>query len=219
MPSPRDLTEFAEATAKIHCDKLWYKYYPQTDAYVFGRIWFLRHPEYTHFVILPDDLIITEDNFTTLKEDAEKYDVVSGWCRNTIRLMENWVGEPETEDDAASNISTTTLPPDPPNSGTYDKYNFESLKTIQSLLDSGQRFVKVKFSGFVLPFIPRKVLELIPFRSSYGCCVDSCFSLDLYHNKIDQYCDLQVRTVHINASDLHYLEVGKKEAEVIFEKG
>lgn len=132
--------------------------------------------------------------------------------------MDNWTGPPEREEDADSNISTSSLPPDPPGTGTYYDYHFESIKTIQTMLDSGQRYLKVKFSGFPLVFISRRVLEVIPFRSSSGCCVDSCFSLDLDKKGIEQYSDLEVRSVHINSSELRDLKTGIEEPDIIFEK-
>lgn len=205
IPSPRDLPEFIEAAAKIKYDKLWLKYYNEDDAYRLGRYWFSEHPEYTHFVILPDDLIVKNEDIEQLMEDAAHYDVVSGWCRNTIRLKSTWQGPPETEDNADSCISIESLPPNPPKSGTYEQFHFLSLKNIKNM----KSIVPVKFSCFALIFIPRKIIYQIPFRTSDGCCVDSCFSLDLWNNNIRQYCDLAVRTVHIS-NTYSKIKVGKE---------
>jgi len=217
VPSPRDLPEFLEATAKINCDKLWLKYHPQEEAYVIAREWFLTNKQYTHLVILPDDLIITQDDFDTLCEDAKKFDVVSGWCRNTMRLVENYTGVPETEETADSNISITTLPADPPYTSTYESYHLTSIKEIKEKISYGITFVKVKFSGFPLQFISRKIVEQVPFRSSVGCCMDSCFALDLHSRGINQYANLKVRTTHIQTK-IAELKVNREKPDMIFEK-
>lgn len=214
VPSPRDLPVFEEAIDKLKFDKLLVKYYPEIVAYTIGSSWFLNHKEYSHFVVLPDDLIVTETDLNHLLYGDIAYcdDVISGWCRNTVRLKDDWKGPPETEETAASNISFI-LPPNPPISGTYEQYNFISLRYIG---DSKDNIIQVKHSGFGPMIIPRQVIERIPFRSS-GCCVDSHFALDLDSEGIPQYCDLRVRTTHINSSDPEKLLTGKKEPTIIFE--
>jgi hypothetical protein len=216
IPSPRDRPEFLEATAKINCDKLWIKYYNQDDAYRIAREWFLTNKQYTHLVILPDDLIVTQNDFDVLCEDANNFNVVSGWCRNTIRLIEDWKGPPETEETADSNISINSLPPDPPYTSTYNRYHFTSIKEIQEKISYGITFVRVKFSGFPLQFISRVVVEQVPFRTSEGCCVDSCFALDLASAGIKQFVNLLVRTTHIQTKNSE-LKVNKEKPDIIFE--
>src|SRR6266540_3850211 len=80
---PREIPEFLEATNKLKIDKLWMKYFPQEEAYVTARFWFLEHKEYTHFVILPDDLIVKQEHLDMLSNSFEQYKIKSGWCNNT----------------------------------------------------------------------------------------------------------------------------------------
>jgi hypothetical protein len=216
VPSPRDIPEFLEATAKIECDKLWLKYYNEDDAYRMAREWFLKNEQYTHLVILPDDLIITQSNFDTLLDDAEYYEVVSGWCRNTIRLRDDWKGPPETEEQADSSFSTS-LPPDPPYTGTYDKFDFVSVDTVMKMRAFGMYYIKVKFSGFPLVFLSRYIVKAVPFRTSQGCCVDSCLALDLHKAGLNQWVDLSVRTTHIQ-THFSILKVNKEKPDMYFEK-
>jgi len=214
IPSPRDLEEFKEATSKLKYDKIWLKYYNEDDAYRLGRDWFLQHPQYTHFIILPDDLIVTQKDLFNLVVDTDiSKGIVSGWCRNTIRKNIYWKGEPETEDMADSCISIECLPPDPPNQGTYDKYHFMSLKSIREAMYQGFTHIPVKYAGFPPTIIPRDIVNKIPFRTSSGCCTDSCFSLDLAKNKIDQICDLRVRTYHFDDT-YDKIKVGKEVPEL-----
>ena len=216
IPSPRDLEEFKEATSKIKGDKLWLKYHNEDDAYRLGRDWFLQHTQYTHFVILPDDLIVTQEHFDRLSEDAKEYDVISGWCRNTIRKNKYWKGDAEREDEADSCISIKSLPPDPPYQGIYEQFHFLSLKDIELFVNHGATVRFVKYAGFPPTFIARKIVEKVPFRTSYGCCTDSCFSLDLAKHKITQYCDLRVRTRHFDDT-YDKIKVGKEVPEIRLE--
>jgi hypothetical protein len=216
IPSPRDLPEFNEATAKLPYDKLWSKYYNEDDAYRNGRAWFLEHQEYTHFLILPDDLIVRDDDIRMLSRISESF-VMSGWCRNTIRKNLYWKGAPETEAMADSCISIECLPPDPPYQGTYDKFQFMSVKSIRAAVEHGFTAIEVKYAGFPPTVIPRRVVEKIPFRTSYGCCTDSCFALDLAANNIKQYCDLRIRTFHFDDT-YDKVQVGKKEPKMYLEK-
>ena len=78
IPSPRNLPKFNECISKVKkYDKLWVKYWEQTQAYMIARDWFLNE-DYTHLVIFPDDMIGYEAQIDTLLE--HDLDVVSGWC-------------------------------------------------------------------------------------------------------------------------------------------
>lgn len=215
IPSPRDIPEFNDAVSKIKYDKLWIKYYPQEEAYNRARDWFLDHKQFSHLCILPDDLLMTQEDFDILFKDAQQYDVISGWCRNTIKQTSWYVGPPETEETAASNVSFI-LPPDPPMLGDYNGYQFITLNDIGIMTDNVD-IVKIKFAGFPPTVISRKVVEQIPFRTSAGCCSDSCFCLDIAEKGIDHYCDLRVRTTHMNASEPTNLLVDKKPRNILFE--
>lgn len=80
IPSPRDIPEFIEATVKIDDDKLWVKYYDEYTAYKYIRQFFLKHKEYTHLCLLPDDLIVRVEQYEKLKEQVHlcSYPVFSG---------------------------------------------------------------------------------------------------------------------------------------------
>jgi hypothetical protein len=209
---PREIPVFLNTVSKIKVDKLYVKFHAEEEAYRKARDWFLSH-DYTHFIILPDDLLITQADLDQLVEDAKSYDVISGYCRNTIRQRHDWRGEPETEETADTNVSFS-LPPDPPHLGTYERFKFISMKEIQN---QARPIIRVMFAGFPLTCISKEVLTIVPFRSDGGCCVDSCFSLDLSKVNIPQYCDTRVATIHMNASHPDNLLVGKRKPEIIFE--
>jgi hypothetical protein len=206
LPSPRDMPEVKEAVNKLNIDKLWIKYFPQEEAYNIARHLFLDDPEYdyTHLIIHPDDMIAQQKDIDNLVKDCTNLPeiVVSGYCNCTA-------GTTDWED---SNISTV-LPPDPPFYGLYDSFHFTKLADLKKIKDI---MIEIKFTGFALTAIPRKIVQEIPFRTSDGCCVDSCFSLDLDKKGIKQYLDTRVFTTHIRTKK-EILLVGKKEPQIIHE--
>jgi hypothetical protein len=201
---PRDLSEFLESQRHIKIDKLWINYYPQTEAFKIARDECLK-TDYTHFLFIVDDNIITQNGIDLLLEDSKQYDVIGGWmnCDTTTH-----------KDDA--NISLS-LPPNPPNRGRYEDYHLMTIKQIEGLLATNNNLITISYQGFALCLIKRKILELIPFRDSHGCCPDSLFALDLHEAVIKQYCDLRVRCKHLKVDDkpqTELLQVGKKPAYI-----
>jgi hypothetical protein len=206
IPSPRDIKEFNEATAKLELDKLWLKYYPQEEAYVKARNWFLEDNKYTHMIILPDDLIVTQHCLDLLIEGAEHHKVISGWCPNTV----------QDDGKTDSNFSIGHLPPDPPNRTLYYQLHFESLQFIERLIRNSAPIIPVAHQGFAPTVLPKEILKRIPFRTSAGCCVDSCLSIDLANAEITQFVDLRAKSRHIKTNP-DILRVGKAKSEMIFE--
>jgi len=208
IPSPRNLEEFNKSVEKIEYDKLWVKYYPQELAYVNARSWFLNRPEYTHLVILPDDLIATQKDIDTLLDPCPA--VISGWCNIDNSSMSH-----------LSNISDKT-PPDPGvKLPDFDDYGFLTIEQIAEL-KTFFRLIKVGFGGFAPAVISRRVVEKIPFRESGGCCIDNTFAIDLEKAGIANWVDLEVRTHHLKTDNTMNwygnILTGKEAPFVRFEK-
>jgi len=221
IPSPREIPVFVNTIREIKgYDKLFVRYYPELEAYEKASEWFLQETsgKYTHFAICPDDLLFKQEDIDLLKQDIEEnqYDVIQGYCKNTIRQRYDWTGRAETVDNADSNLSWV-LPPNPPVNGTYDQFQFLSMKFLDKYKEDFGPMIKVKFAGFPLTILSRKVIETIPFRRIH-CCIDSFLAFDLAEKGIDQYADLRVRIVHIEASDPAKILVGKRTPTVEFER-
>jgi len=200
---PRDLPEFLESQKNIRIDKLWINYYPQTEAFEVAREEALK-TDYTHFFFIVDDNIITQNNIEMLRYDSVQYDIISGWMNA------------DTTDHKHQSQISMTLPPDPPYSGTHDGYNFMTIKQVERESETNN-IIQVKHQGFALTLMTREILEKIGFRDSKGCCIDSCFSLDLHDAGIKQYVDLRVRIKHLKENDKkqkELLQVNKKPKEV-----
>ena len=183
----------------------------QDDAYKTGRDFFLKHydEDYTHFIIVPDDLIVTEEQIESLFKCCTER-VISGWC------VHGKTYEPRVGLD--TNISFHLFKGEP-NQGKYEDYQHVTVAEAEKLVANDDALQEVGFSGFAPTIIPRWVLEKISFRSSAGCCVDSCFAQDLEKEGIPQFVDFRVKTVELKRADLDiWGHLGKKEPQVIFEK-
>lgn len=89
IPSPRNDPEFAERVAKLPHDKFWIKYHSyDLKPYQKARDFFLKHKQYSHFAICPDDLMVTEDGVVKLWKLAQKLDVIMGTCNVDMTDMD-----------------------------------------------------------------------------------------------------------------------------------
>jgi len=197
------IPQFLESVKHLEIDKLWINFYPQAEAYSLARDEFLKRKEYTHFVMLIDDLLVKQLDIDFLLADNK--DVISGWCNNNT-----------TTHSADSSISFI-LPPDPPSSGTYEGYEFVPIKQIEHMTG----IMSVKHQATALTILTRKIIEKVPFRHSGGCCIDSCLSIDLDKAGIKQYVDMLVRTQHLKVNDAMQAKISlvdKLPREIKFER-
>lgn len=206
--SAREIKDFYDATSKLKVDKLWIKNYSQLIAYPLARNEFLKekYKDYTHFVILADDLIVTPEDLNILTEECDNYDVISGWCNL-------WRHGPYSH---LSNLSYE-LPPDPPAGGTTESYNFFPIDYVLWLRDWPTTIMRIKHQGTALTFLKREVLEDIELKTDLGCCPDAMLSLSLAKIQIPQYVDLRVRMLHLKDSANPVNNVGKLPAEIVYE--
>lgn len=201
--SARDVPDFHKAAARIDEDKLWIKYYKTPDAYPIALEQFLKRPEYTHLVILPDDLIVTQDTINILKDDITKndeetYPVISGWCNA-------YITEPRCQDTDFSQ----SLPPVPSSEMKYDDYKFVKIAWVEDYLtyNAGRvPIIQVMHQGNALTFLSRKLIvrkqiKLGVVPPPLNCCADSSLSLQLHEKGIKQYVDLRARSLHLKEND------------------
>jgi hypothetical protein len=87
LPSPRDIPEVKSAVDEClgGLDKVWFKYWPQsTEPYRHIRDYFLKRTQYTHLIILPDDLVVNAIGVSrlllTAYAEPDKYTVLMGNC-------------------------------------------------------------------------------------------------------------------------------------------
>jgi len=90
IPSPRDIPEVKDAIVRYlqKFDKIWFKYWNQSDEpYKYIKRYFLKSwkKEYTHLIILPDDLVVNEVGVSRLVNkilsNQDRYKVLMGNCK------------------------------------------------------------------------------------------------------------------------------------------
>jgi len=228
--SPRDLPEVQKCFDNLkQVDKLWIKYYNDVEAHKIAIEWVALHPEYTHIILISDDVYVSEDALNLLLDDICTYDfpAISG-CSNmcntykTGRLMCSYC-EKQIEHPTINVI----IEPFP----YLDKFGVRS-KCIylgampenyafltSSFREKNQRIFQCFFQGHSLCAIRRDIFE------KHGCksyimpdlnSDDFAFAVDLAEDCIPQFTDLRVYIPH-DARFHKNLFVGKKGPILIFE--
>jgi len=185
MPSPRDIPRVKQAWSKLDYDKLIIKYKPQVEAYAEARKFFLKHTEYTHFVICADDLVIEPCQLGVLLEDAEFMDVVDGLCNIDESQPDTYAIQPE-----GCNISGEK--PD----CSYGAWYMKDKKPILPKI----RYLKVGHSGAACRVINRETFEKLSFTGgnpTKNGWYDFQMSKDLKELDIPIIVDLEVKMWHM----------------------
>lgn len=144
-PSPRDIPEFIEAIKKINHDKFIIKYLGYEDnPYPQARKFFLKHTEYTHFAICPDDLIVTPEGVEQLVKDAENMDFIAGMCNVDLTDLDMLA-------------MTYNLPSRKRIGRTFVWYRKDDLKYKE------QKIIPVGWCGTPFAIFSRKIMEQLEF--------------------------------------------------------
>lgn len=187
IPSPRNIQVVKEALDEIKdYDKLWMKEnFNELEAYQVLRNYFLENKEYTHLVIMPDDLFLNLDAFYKLIHDLQKrdYPVLSGICNLTCEKFNSY---------------NTDIVVDYNHQAGREWLMMNEIPNVEHYpqTDKHKGIKKVAFAGFPLTFIRRDIVEKIPFNSR-GLGIDSHFSVDCLREKVDQYVDFDARSIHL----------------------
>jgi hypothetical protein len=191
-------------------DVLYLEYFDHGEAHLKAREYFLKHEEYTHFVYLPDDVVITPSHVELLMEDIKQLGdncVVCGYSNVDFST-------PSVNISFRDLRKVTVM--------FREQYQHPSLYDILSDKFS-YPFVKVTFQGNTLTIIPRKIVEKLSFKP-YKTEVDtvlgkmmirgSMYDLQMCNElldlRVDIYCDLRLLIMHFG-NTLRLINVrGKK---------
>jgi len=184
IPSPRDDPEFEECVAKLPHDKIWFKYHPYyKEPYNKARAFFLAHPEYSHFAICPDDLMVTPEGVEKLWKEAQTRDVIMGICN--VGVTE------ETKDILAHTKNLPSLERD------GRKYEFYRKNEVDGSI------IKVKWCGTPFAIFTRRTIKKFGFNgdrafdsNGWGFSFDVGIAHDLHKRKIPLYVDTSVYFHH-----------------------
>jgi hypothetical protein len=149
-PSPRDIPAVLELWETLQYDHLVEKYMRPLAAYQAGRQYFLEHKEYTHLVVCPDDLEVTETVLNMLVSDimVHNYPVIAGMCN-----MDE--GQPELYNIQAKGISYKDNKPP----AFKDSWIRRGKLPAEPIFEVG-------FAGFGCEFIERSVMEKVSFTGA-----------------------------------------------------
>lgn len=207
-PSPRNIPEVFDALKKTGYDRLYSKFFTEEIAYNLGRDFFLKHEEYTHFVICPDDLLVEKKHICALIKNLEKndYDIHAGVCNVDNHKFKDCLCIAENLPHPVYMLKAST-------DGTEPKLNLIGWRCYQWYLadhDFGDEPIRsVYFSGFAAQFISRKVMETIKFEDDShvnrtpnitGGSLDVIFSNKMFQLNIPQMVDTRIRMKHLRNS-------------------
>lgn len=189
-PSPRNIPAVLELWEGLKYDHLIEKYRQPLTAYQNAKRLFLEH-DYTHLVVCPDDLEVTNQAIEQLIEDVKTYDypVISGMCN----VDES---QPTTYNIQRVGCDYTVNHPAVHKGAWYEIGDLPN-----------EDIFEVGFSGFPCEMIARDVMEQVSFKGSSN---DNSSNMDwqftgecnklgikimvdkrvnLYHRRMEQYAE------------------------------
>lgn len=222
-PSPRDIDQVTKCHQQIPFDRVYAKYFVEREAYWHLRNFFLQHPEYTHMIIIPDDLVFTPQDVKSLYHDLREYDypILSGICNVDL-------GEYKDKWSITQNLPHPVRPlkkcDDPTRKRAwlgwrwYAWFDDDTIKAEQQRQKS--EIIRVPHSGFALQCIRRDVVEAIEFTTDgpdNGLANVETSSVDvMYSNScaiagIAIMVDPRIRMLHLRESGPVEITLGEPE--------
>ena len=215
--SPREIRKFKSAIDTInHIDKFWIRNHIKTEALPLAQKTFLENKQYTHFIPLPDDLVVPKSKINRLIEDYLTHikdiqnTVVCGFCNvDTMALQYH------------AAISFTRVSTE----RKGRQYNFETLRKIRQQRKVSN-FIKVGWAGLPLMIIPRYIMERVTLRNDSptgkdetGCCYDVMFCHDAQELGFNILCDTRVELNHLKYTNeaITTLHLKHKKKETYWE--
>jgi hypothetical protein len=213
------IKEANEAFSKIeYVDKLYLKYFDKPSVLKETQKFFSEHKEYTHMIIVVDDVECPINSVYVLMRTLLEHDLpilcgcfnfcntglvkwYCAWCEgNEPHKLLNVSFEPidfEPKLDADSRINA---------------FHFVA----EEWRVKNQIIKKVWFQGFPLTIIRRDIYEKIGFR--FDGSTDVPFAVDCAKEGIPQFCDFSLKLKHHARPTDRDLMVGKLPSEIVFEK-
>jgi hypothetical protein len=201
-------------------DRLEVENYTHEEAHQIARDFFISHPEYTHFIFLPEDVLIMPDMVARLMDDIAEtgFPVISGYCN--IGFGNDRVNVTQRD---LRNVSVFT----------QEQYGFPSLKQFLRC-DIGNPYVRVFFQGNALTAIRRDVVEKLSFKPyrrvsdafrlkafgdvgrNFGVMFDLQMAIELANLGIPIYVDTRLLCLHFGlTTDMINLKGKKRRVRFI----
>ena len=211
-----DLPEVIDGLNTIYNEKLVVSYFKYPYPHRIIEDWFYTHQDYTHLIMIPNDLVYNMDNFEKTKEIILKhnYPVLSGICNVDLK---------EYKDKWNVCQSLPALP------YIHRRYRWLADSTRKALMNAGLRLLPVDFAGYPALCIRRDVLSLVKinklnntiktkelpiWEAKGGYSNDLIFCHNLYDTGISIICDLENTMLHFRYTGKS--QVGIKPEKVKF---
>lgn len=222
--SPRRIAEVAQAFSKIdYVDKIWFKYFTKPQVLEQTKKFMATHREYTHLILVLDDVICPPDSVKSLLENLLVYDfpVVSScfnFCNCWMYGIKGCTWCMEGKPHPYINITLDPLP----KKAIRDKNpKREDYKFLTEEWRQTHPIIKqVWFEGFGLAVIRRDVYEKIGLRCwipALNFTSDVPWAVDLENADIPQFCDFRIKLHHRAFEQDRDLLVGVRPSKIIFQ--
>ena len=220
--SPRNIPEVRQPIVDLLYGKhdcIWFKYYPELEAYNKAREFFLNSPKnYDYFVILPDDMIIN-DKINLLMDELENPRIPLegyGGIYPSLAGVTNisYINLSERAKISASGVVINHPGfPDRPSILYREYIPEEDLKKLPDI-------VQCLFVGFSCQFIARPLLKHIQFRydneSRPTQGVDYFFAKDLERLDIPQYIHTRCFFTHLRGLSVQFKASISTNPDIIY---
>lgn len=218
--NPRQIATFMESVKQLKkIDKFWIKNFERYPAYNMPQWEFLKpeNKEYTHLILIIDDLIVTPEALDMLMADtlalpasARDKSVICGYC-NLDMTPEGLIN---------SNVCLSPVS-EKREGRVYNWVTLSFLRKWRQRVDSGQiensvgreemgnrYLLESPFNGLTCPIIPRSIVEAVPFRDDTksgrdpvnGCCYDVMFCHDARQQGFKIFTDVRIELKHLKHS-------------------
>ena len=201
--SPRsnidEVEKYNESLMKV-CDVLNVRYMQEIPAYKNARRMFLDG-NWDYFVIATDDIVVKPEDIIQLEEDLEKYDVIGGMMN---------VDEKDYPDGNLNICYELAL-----KDRKLRAYNWIKKPDLPK-----EDIFQVKFNGFALLGINRKILQDIEFAGDgifrgkgmkFGASLDFVFCWECHVRNIPVFTDKRIDLHHLRTSGSHQVGIRKPE--------
>jgi glycosyltransferase involved in cell wall biosynthesis len=222
--SPRRIAEVAQAFNKIdYVDKVWFKYFSKPQVLEQTRKFMAIHKEYTHMILVLDDVICPPDSVKNLLKTLIVYDlpVLSGcfnfcncWMRGNKGCSWCMEGKPHPY----INITLDPLPFKALRDKNPIRADYKFLT--EEWRQANPVIKQVWFEGFGLAIIRRDIYEKIGLRCwvpSKNFTSDVPWADDLDKARIPQFCDFRIKLHHRAFEADRDLLVGVRRSRIIFQ--
>lgn len=203
--NPREIPECIEALNALDIPKCWISYMNEPEAArAANRA--IRDTAFSHYVLISDDAVPTQEALDLVLDQASYYPVVTGYCNLD-----------QSEYRGIVNLTTNLLPPPPPTQGSYH------FKTRLQVEAHRATVIPTTFAGLAFTCAHRRLWDRFPLQTdpTYGGQMDYNLSYRLAQKGIPIVAAVGAYVEHVkerwdeqDQNPQKRLLIGERSAEV-----